>query len=73
MGSKCITSVFYDKPLSNKFTDNNNEEVNIIEEVVENVEVSPSEFSAVNLIEKIHQDHSIENNGVMHGLSGRSV
>lgn len=69
------TTEFNNEPLTNEFSSNNNEEEDIVEEVINNVEFSPSELSWVELVEQVHQDKGVENDGVVlvHELTSFSL
>ena len=49
-----------DEPLSHEFSEENDEEPEVIEEVAVDLEVSPAKFATGYLVEEVHQDESIE-------------
>lgn len=73
-GSEDCTSIEDDQVLESEFSKENNEELEVVEESLEDVEVSPSEFSAVKLVEQVHKDECVEDHGVVFKfvLSGSS-
>lgn len=56
---------FNDSVLGQELKHNDAQEVEVVEELVEDVEVSPSEFSAAQLVEEIHQHECVEKHCVV--------
>lgn len=51
--------------MESEFNDNDEEELEVVEETTEDVEFFPSELSAVELIEEVHEDKGVEDHSVM--------
>ena len=64
-GSQRLATEFDAGDLDNEGEDENNKEERVVEEVLEDIDLCFLEFSGVDLVEDLHQDETVEEDGVV--------